>query len=286
MAAGETGGHDQALRIDLAQGWKEAVFADGPRNFVVLALVAEGTGHAAATAVQQVGLAVGNCVEQLQRRLHADQGLLVAVAMQENFLGGGAKSRLLAQCLASPFLKGGTGGGDSGSGFFPGAAQQLGVVVAHCRITAGFAKEDWHTACGQRQKDAAGGFSLLSRLVQEALGDQRAATTHPRRDHDLVAQARGQAGHRPGMFGLVVVGEGIGKKCHRGTGWILWLMVLRPPLQEGRARQRRELAPSVEAEELFAEPAPAPVAGEKIQGRCQAAAPADEFFYPPQAAIP
>ena len=49
---------------------------------------------------------------------------------------------------------------------------------------------------------------------------------------------------------------------------------------------RREEIGRDEAKELFAEPAPAPVAGEKVEGWRQAAAPADEFFYLPQAAVP
>ena len=56
--AGEAGGDDGVLRRQPSQGGKEALLADQAGNIVMLLLVAERAGHAAAAGVEVDGLRI------------------------------------------------------------------------------------------------------------------------------------------------------------------------------------------------------------------------------------
>ena len=89
--AGEARRDDDRVRIGLAQGGEESLFTDEARDFVVFLLVAEGAGHAAAAGVEVDDLGTGDATQQLERRTHADERALMAVALHEDALGARAE---------------------------------------------------------------------------------------------------------------------------------------------------------------------------------------------------
>ena len=87
VAARKTRSHDHGVRLELAQGREKSVFPHGPGYPVVLALVPERAGHAAAATVQDIDLAAGDPGQELHGRIGADQGFLVAVPVQRDVAG-------------------------------------------------------------------------------------------------------------------------------------------------------------------------------------------------------
>src|SRR5262249_28651681 len=90
--AREARGDDDRVRGGLAQRREQPLFADEARHLVILLLVAERPGHAAAAGVEVEDLGPGNAPQKAQQWPHADQGALVAVALDEDFLRTGAET--------------------------------------------------------------------------------------------------------------------------------------------------------------------------------------------------
>jgi len=59
LAAAESVGDDEGVGLGFADGGKEHALADLHGDLVVLALVAEGAGEAAATGVEHLGIEPG-----------------------------------------------------------------------------------------------------------------------------------------------------------------------------------------------------------------------------------
>lgn len=91
FAAGEAADDDVGGGV-FADGGEEALFADGAGDVVVGFFVAEGAGHAAAAGVEFARGAVGDQIQQCVGGAGADEGLLVAVAVEEDFAVGGCWS--------------------------------------------------------------------------------------------------------------------------------------------------------------------------------------------------
>ena len=85
--AGEAGSHNDRIGVGLAHAGKQPLFTNQARDFVMLFLIAEGAGHAATAGVKIDHLGAGYPAQQAQCRLHADQGPLMTVAVDEDFLG-------------------------------------------------------------------------------------------------------------------------------------------------------------------------------------------------------
>jgi len=105
----------------------------------MLALVTEGARHAAAAGIQIDDLAAGNARQQAQRRSCPDQGLLMAVGMEEHALWPSCKRQ---RGLLGPFFKCYARLRDAAGGLLLLAAEQSWMIVADGRVAAGFDKDD------------------------------------------------------------------------------------------------------------------------------------------------
>src|SRR6266576_440462 len=81
------------VRIGRPKRRKQPLFADEPGDFVVLFFVAERPRHAAAAGVEIDNLRARDAPQQPHRWFHADQGTLMTVALHEDSLRTGLKSR-------------------------------------------------------------------------------------------------------------------------------------------------------------------------------------------------
>ena len=91
VTARRAGGDEDAFGSELAGGRQEAPFADLPGNVEMLARVAERARHAAAAGVEVGDPRPGDAVEERLRGRHQAEGLLVAVAVEEDLVGAGAE---------------------------------------------------------------------------------------------------------------------------------------------------------------------------------------------------
>jgi hypothetical protein len=81
VAAAEAGGNDQVIGRGPAHRGEEHALAAGLAHLVVALLVAEATRHPAASSVQDAELQTLHLAQHLARGLHADERLLMAVAV-------------------------------------------------------------------------------------------------------------------------------------------------------------------------------------------------------------
>ena len=83
MAAAEAGGDDQVIGRRPAHRREEHALAAGVAHLVMALLVAKAARHPAASAVQDAELQPLHFAQHLARGLHADERLLVAVAVHD-----------------------------------------------------------------------------------------------------------------------------------------------------------------------------------------------------------
>src|SRR4051812_41208718 len=83
QAAREAGGDDRDVGTGRAQGGEETLLADETRDLIVLGLVAERAGQAAAAGVEVDHLAPRDSTQQTEHRAHPDERALMAVALDE-----------------------------------------------------------------------------------------------------------------------------------------------------------------------------------------------------------
>lgn len=87
LAAGEAADDDVGVGVGADCG-EESLLADGLCDVVVFLFVAEGTRHPAAAGVELAGGAAGEQREECVGVAGADEGFLVAMAMEEDGFGG------------------------------------------------------------------------------------------------------------------------------------------------------------------------------------------------------
>src|SRR6185437_12360010 len=87
LAATKFVGNEKGFRRGAPDGGQKHPLGQGLRNLELLALKAEGAGHAAAPGVEQ-GNGGPSAAEQIHLGVHFHQRLMVAVAVQNDSLSG------------------------------------------------------------------------------------------------------------------------------------------------------------------------------------------------------
>ena len=82
-AAGEAVGHDDGSLGALANGRQQRALGYGPRHFVPVSVVSEGSGHPAASCVEHLKIEAMDPLQQASFTLQSGDCLVVAVSMDE-----------------------------------------------------------------------------------------------------------------------------------------------------------------------------------------------------------
>src|SRR5437870_3972247 len=100
MAARRPRRDHERLRL-LRERWQQTELRDGDAEVVVLAFVAEASGHAAAAGIEEAHVEAGDQLQEVGGASHADEGFLMAVAVDDRFIGepSGVSRRLSMRIL-------------------------------------------------------------------------------------------------------------------------------------------------------------------------------------------
>ena len=111
-------------------GGEEAAVPDGQRHLVVLLLVPKGSGHAATAGIHFFNRCLGQEPEDPEAGAGADEGLLMAMAVQQEGRRRGSERQAEPPLLVQTGQKLLDQEGSLGEPLGPGVVDQVGVLVA------------------------------------------------------------------------------------------------------------------------------------------------------------
>ena len=194
---------------------QQLAFGDRARHVVVIARVAERTGHAAAAGVEiDDGRRRNPRQQRLGGRRQAHRSL-VAVRMEQHVAGPGfsvSVARPSAHSLSRNSSKSTEWLRHHPRAALQLAAQQIRRVFADRRQAARFDEHDRLAALGGVVERMDVGRGEPARFRQAALRDQRPAAAHIRRDVRRNARGIHHVDRRETDLGIGVIGERVGKQ--------------------------------------------------------------------------
>ncbi len=207
-----------------AQRGEEEHLADGDGGLVVFFLVAEGAGHATAAGGDDVESAAFEQAEHGCGFFDADEGFLVAVAVEPDVEGLGTE--LFGTDVApgdfahDEFVEKETVGGKTGGIVSQLGRDEVGVFVAEGEDAAGF-DADKGGVVGDEVAEFEDVFaSKFGSEVEASFGDGGTAAFDMVGDDDLIAEGGEESGEGEAETGFLEVGEFVGEEVYfaRGLG--------------------------------------------------------------------
>lgn len=172
----------------LSDCWSQYSFTDCQRHREMVSLVAERSGHSAASPVEVFGFSTG-LPDHVQRRAGADQSFLVAVSVMQH--GITLRSRwegFFGQDTGGPLFKRQAGPGHLPSCLTFRGGDQLGEIVDDSRPATGFQEDDRALCLGKRDECVNQPGCLAASLVEETSGNERPAAADMRRESGTESQ--------------------------------------------------------------------------------------------------
>ena len=208
-----------------ADGGEKDHFADLERAAIMFFFVAEGAGHAAAAAGDDMNRGARQEAQGRGGLVNTDEGLLVAVAVEPNLdgittegIGGDAAGGDLAHdelvekqavrrevARSLPHLR----------------RYEIGILVAETQDAGGLDADERRVGRHQVRQEADIADGKAPRELQAALGDGGATAFGVLRHDDCIAEAPQEPGERQAELRLLVVGELIGKQVHAARPGLL-----------------------------------------------------------------